>query len=91
VDKHLEIAWFGVDSKFQGQAGEDGIKISDSLYAIVEQRAEADDDFTPDMPITLTCHIDNVRGRRFWERLGYRIVGPPYAEVEKNRYHRMVR
>ena len=91
VDEHVEIAWFGVCSAYKGRSDSAGNKAADSLYAVVEQRALAEDRATPDMPFTLACHVDNFRGRRFWERQGYRLVGPPYAEIEKNRYHRMVR
>jgi hypothetical protein len=91
VDKHIEIAWFGVDSHFKGVHDSTGHKAADLLYATVEQAARADGDSTADLPLTLTCDVDNIRGRAFWERQGYVLVGPPYAEVEKSRYHRMVR
>jgi hypothetical protein len=68
-----------------------GAKTADLLYATLETTALAHEATADDMPFTLTCDIDNVRGRRFWESHGFRLVGPPYAEVEKNRYHRMVR
>lgn len=91
VDRHIEIAWFGIDKRYRGAAMESGAKVSDLIYASVEQRALVDEEATDEMPVTLTCHVDNFHGRRFWERQGYRLVGPPYAEVEKDRYHRMVR
>jgi len=89
--KHLEIAWFGIDKAYQGTEDSAGRRISDLVYASVEQRAMAGSGTGEDLPLTLTCHVDNFRGRRFWERQGYRLVGPPYAEVEKDLYHRMVR
>lgn len=91
VDIHIEIAWFGIDSRYQGLCDTSGAKVADLVYASVEQQAVADPRSTADMPLTLTCHVDNFHGRHFWERQGYKLVGPPYAEVEKNRYHRMVR
>jgi hypothetical protein len=91
ANRHLEIEWFGLDERYKGRTDEAGIKVADQLYSVVEQRALADPLTTPNMPFTLVCHIDNVRGRRFWERLGYRLVGPPYPEVEDERYYRMVR
>jgi GNAT superfamily N-acetyltransferase len=91
VTKHLEIAWFGIDKAYQGASDPEGRRVSDLVYASVEQRAIVDLGVGQDIPLTLTCHVDNFRGRRFWERQGYRLVGPPYAEVEKDRYHRMVR
>lgn len=89
--RHLEIAWFGIDAAYQGALDSSGRRVSDLVYASVEQRAIADSEAAEDLPFTLTCHVDNFRGRRFWERQGYRLVGPPYAEVEKELYHRMVR
>jgi hypothetical protein len=91
VDRHLEIAWFGIDRRFHGVTAESGARASDLVYASVERRALSDEEATDEMPLTLTCHVDNFRGRRFWERQGYQLVGRPHAEVEKDRYHRMVR
>jgi hypothetical protein len=91
VDRHLEIAWFGIDKRYQGVSDPTDRKIADLVYASLEGRAFADEQSSEDMPVTLTCHIDNFRGRCFWERQGFRLVGPPHAEVEKDRYHRMVR
>jgi hypothetical protein len=89
--RHVEIAWFGIDTAYQGALDSGGRRVSDLVYASVEQRAITDSGTDHDLPFTLTCHVDNFRGRRFWERQGYRLVGPPYAEVEKELYHRMVR
>lgn len=89
--RHLEIAWFGIDVAYQGAVDATGRRVSDLAYASVEQRAMADSGVEEDLPFTLTCHVDNARGRSFWERQGYRLVGSPYAQVEKDLYHRMVR
>jgi hypothetical protein len=91
VDRHIEIAWFGIDNDYKGQCLPSGEKIADVLYATVEGAALADEETDADMPFTLSCDIENPRGRRFWESHDYRIVGPPYAQVEDDRYHRMVR
>jgi hypothetical protein len=91
VDQHLEIAWFGIDSRYKGTCDSSGAKVADLVYASVEKAAVDDPQSNAEMPLTLTCHVDNLRGRRFWERQGYELVGPPNAEVEKDRYHRMVR
>jgi hypothetical protein len=91
VDTHVEIAWFGIASEYKGVADSSGATVAELLYATLESIALDHPDSASDMPLTLTCHVDNIRGRRFWERQGYKLVGPPYAEVEKNRYHRMVR
>jgi hypothetical protein len=90
TSRHLEISWFGIDTAYQGALDRSGRRVSDLVYASVEQRAIADSG-GEDFPFTLTCHVDNFRGRRFWERQGYRLIGPPYAQVEKELYHRMVR
>lgn len=91
ADTHIEIAWFGVASGYKGAVDDEGVKAADRLYATLETTALAHEGSTEGMPLTLTCDVDNIRGRRFWESHGFRLVGPPYAEVEKNRYHRMVR
>jgi hypothetical protein len=91
ADTHIEIAWFGIASTYKGAVDSAGAKASELLYATLEAAALAHADSNDEMPFTLTCHVDNLRGRRFWERQHYQLVGPPYAEVEKNRYHRMVR
>ncbi|HVQ58401.1 MAG TPA: hypothetical protein VMS60_05775 [Solirubrobacterales bacterium] len=91
ADTHIEIAWFGVASAYKGVEDPEGNRAADLLYATLEGLALSHPDSSEDMPFTLTCHVDNIRGRRFWERQGYQLIGPPYAEVEKDRYHRMVR
>lgn len=90
-EKHIEIAWFGVDSRYQGETDDKGRLIADSLYATIETIARGHPDSTDDMPLTLVCHVENRRGRRFWERQGYRLIQDADAQVEKNVYHRMVR
>jgi hypothetical protein len=93
IDTHIEVAWFGVSSAYKGVVDDEGTKAADLLYATLEATALAHEESGGggDMPFTLTCDVDNIRGRRFWESQGFRLVGPPYAEVEKSRYHRMVR
>ena len=91
VTRHLEIAWFGIDKRYQGVTDPADRKMADLVFASVEGRAFAGGQSNEDMPVTLICHVDNFRGRQFWERQGFRLVGPPYAEVEEDRYHRMVR
>jgi hypothetical protein len=91
VDRHLEIAWFGVDVKYQGERDDDGYSIAGRLYATVESTALGDERSTADMPLTLVCHTENARGRAFWERRGYRLIPDPKLQIEDDVYYRMVR
>lgn len=91
ADTHIEVAWFGVVSSYKGAVDNGKVKVADRLYATLEQTALAHDRSDEDMPFTLACDVNNIRGRRFWENHGFRLIGPPYAKVEKDRYHRMVR
>jgi len=92
AETHLEVAWFGLDKAFQGQRDEtSGEKLADLLYSTLEDDARASLKTSDDMPFTLACDVENQRGRYFWERHGYRLIGPPYPEVEDARYYRMVR
>lgn len=88
---HIEIAWFGIDRDYQGVCDENGDKVADRIYAAVEDKALAHSDSTPDMPFTLVVHVDNDRGRKFWLRQGYTLIGDPKLQIEKNLYERMVR
>jgi hypothetical protein len=88
---HIEIGWFGVDLRYQGVVDDDGIKVADRIYASIEQVALAHPESTPEMPFTLVCHVDNERGRRFWRRHGYVLIGDPKLQLEKEIYERMVR
>lgn len=89
--RHIQIEWFGVAVAYQGRTDDRGQSVAGVVYASVEQAARAHPDSTEDMPLTLVCHVDNDRGRRFWESRGYRLIPDPLAQVEKDVYYRMVR
>jgi ribosomal protein S18 acetylase RimI-like enzyme len=88
AEKHIEIGWFGIDSAYQDKKAS-GKSIAGALYRTVEGAARADAGSTPDMPITLVCHMDNENGLGFWQSRGFRFVNE--AELEDEVYHRMVR
>ncbi len=91
IERHIEIAWFGVDTRYQGQKDDDGRSLAGLLYATVEQDALEHPDSSPAMPFTLACHVDNDRGLAFWERRGYHVIPDPKLRVEDEIYYRMVR
>lgn len=88
---HIQIAWFGVDLDYQGQVDETGVRVADRIYASIEQVALRNPSSTEDMPFTLVCHVNNERGRRFWQRHGYQLIGDPKLRIEDKVYERMVR
>jgi hypothetical protein len=57
----------------------------------VEDDARNHQDSTAVMPFTLTCHVDNDRGLRFWKRRGYEIIPDPRLALEDEIYYRLVR
>lgn len=63
----------------------------DRVYGSLEAVAQRHELSTPTTPFTLACHIDNDRGRAFWERHGYGIIPDPKLEIEDEIYYRMVR
>jgi GNAT superfamily N-acetyltransferase len=101
----IEIAWFGVCSDYQGVLYEEApnleaapgdrpetrYTVADVVYAEVERFAREHDDSTPDMTITLTCHIDNNKAMKFYRKTGFRPIGEPNPQVEKDIYYRLVR
>ncbi len=89
--RHIEVEWFGVDVGYQGVTDGNGQKIAGVVYASLEMAARGHADSEEGMPLTLTCHVDNDRGRRFWERRGYRLIPDPKLQIEKEIYYRMVR
>jgi len=93
AEKQIEIAWFGVDSRYQGVATATGERCANRLFATVLADALAAEDSTDDMPVTLLCHVDNQRGRRFWMGQGFEDAAdaeqrPPGGQAQ--RYQRMV-
>ncbi len=90
-ERHIEIAWFGVDVTYQGHRDEAGHRVADRIYATVEEAALAHPESSDDMPFTLVCHVENSRGFRFWESHGYRLLPDPRDQVEDETYYRMVR
>ncbi len=91
---HIEIAWFGIHRDYQGQDTNTGCRCADALYATVEGDARSHENSAEDAPITLPCHVDNARGRKFWLRQGFRdfqmIEGREPGE-KPQKYQRMVR
>ena len=80
--RHIEIVFFGVCSRYQGQKDDKGLSVAGQLYATVEQHARAHDESMDEMPFTLACDVENERGRRFWEHRGYRLIPDPELQVE---------
>lgn len=81
-----------MDQDYQGRRDDAGNKVADSIYATVEAAALADARSSDDMPFTLECHVQNERGRRFWESHGYRLLPDPKNQVaDGGTYYRMVR
>ena len=91
MSPHIEIAWFGIDVRFQGQRDDDGHSLAGRLYSTVEGTARAHADSTADMPITLTCHIDNEQGLGFWDSRGFHVIENAEMQIEDDVYYRMVR
>ena len=91
ANRHLQIAWFGVDAAYQGATDHEDRRVADVIYATVEEAALADPRSHDDMPFTLVCHVENERGLRFWRRQGYGVIADRRAQVEDEVYYRMVR
>ena len=64
--RHIGIDWFGVDVAYQRRKDDNGQSVAGVIYASLEAVARAHPDSTTDMPMTLVCHVENDRGRRFW-------------------------
>lgn len=86
---HIEVGWFGVDSAYQGRADASGRSVAGGFNATLEARARASSRSTPEMPLTLVCHMDNESGLGFWGSRGYRVVNE--NELEDDVYYRLVR
>lgn len=91
VERHIEIAWFGIDVRYQGRTDQSGYSLAGRLYATIESAALAHASSSADMPFTLVCHVDNQRGLAFWHRQGYRAIENADARIEDDFYYRMVR
>jgi GNAT superfamily N-acetyltransferase len=93
ISKHIEIAWFGVDARYQGRTTESSERVADVAYATVETAATSDLQATDDMKLMLECHADNVRGLAFWRRQGFQAFAEAVVEDgdESRPYIRMVR
>jgi hypothetical protein len=91
VPKHVEIAWFGISTEYQGKVDDNGASVAGRVYRVVEDAARAHPDFAEDMPFTLQCHVENGHARGFWESRGYRLLPDPKVVIEDDVYHRMVR
>ena len=92
-EMHIEIAWFGIHRDYQGMKADTGERCSVRVYATVLAHALADDDSTDDMPVTLTCHLDNDRGYKFWQSLGFSDAAEAEERLpdgQPQKYRRMV-
>ncbi len=85
----IDIPYFGVDQRFQGETDLQGRKLARRLFRTVEERARAHEDIDAATPMNLVCDVDNERGQRFWHGLGFEDVEVlDFGEV---RYTRMIR
>jgi ribosomal protein S18 acetylase RimI-like enzyme len=89
--RQIEIAWFAVHHEYQGIMFDDAHTVADVVYAEVERFAREHEDSTPDMTITLECHVKNERALAFYRKTGYRYVGDPDPVIERDAYYRLVR
>jgi len=90
-ERHVEIAWFGIDLAYQGQRDAEGNRVAGLIYRIVEAAALSDPATTDEMPFTLLCDVENKRGLKFWASLDYQALPDPRYRVEGDHYVRMVR
>jgi hypothetical protein len=91
LERHVEIAWFGVDLAHQGRRDDAGNRVAELSYRRVEEAALSHPRTTDEMPFTLLCDVDNGRGLNFWTSLGYQVLPDPRYRVEGDHYFRMVR
>jgi ribosomal protein S18 acetylase RimI-like enzyme len=87
--QHIEIAWFGIDSRYQGTKDDRGRSVAGLLYATVEHTARSESGDA--LPLTLVCHVDNEHALGFWTRKGYRLIEDAEIQIEDDEYYRMVR
>lgn len=75
----------------QGQR-ERTFTVAEVTFAEVERFAREHPDSDDSIPITLTCHIENVRGLAFYRRkIGMALIPDPKLQVERDVYYRLVR
>ena len=86
---HIEIAWFGIDSRYQGAKDDHGRSVAGRLYATVEHTARSE--LGDALPLTLACHVANEHALCFWRRKGYRLIEDAELQIEDDMYYRMVR
>jgi len=92
-ERHVEIAAFAVHPDYQDTISTDGALCADQLYRTVLDDALGHQDSISDLPITLSCHIDNESGMRFWKRHGFvEVVGVELrpADQPPQPYRRLV-
>lgn len=87
----IEIAWFAIHLDYQSTKYDEAHSVADVVYAAVERAARAHEESTDDMTITLTCHINNRRALRFYERTGFKLIPDPKLQVERDIYFRLIR
>jgi GNAT superfamily N-acetyltransferase len=90
--RHIAISWFGVHRAFRGERTAAGFGCAATLFRQVENDARTTDPGASNLPMTLSCHVDNDHGHDFWQRRGFRdlrlvnVAGQP-----PQRYQEMVR
>ncbi|MDQ3090338.1 MAG: hypothetical protein M3R46_01490 [Actinomycetota bacterium] len=88
TERYLYLTHFGVSQELQGVSDENDETIAARLYASVEEDMKAAPRTEPPMPIYLICDVRNARGGAFWEKMGYRHLGPTRGNP---RFHDYVR
>jgi ribosomal protein S18 acetylase RimI-like enzyme len=70
----IDIPYFGLDTKFQGEVDHDGNKLAGRLLATVDAVARREANVTNETPMHLVVEPENVRAYRFWCGRGFRDV-----------------
>jgi hypothetical protein len=75
MTSQIVVRRFGLDRQYHGVRDRDGHRMSDRLYAALEDDIVTDPATDERMPIYLVCEADNLPGRAFWERQGFTDLG----------------
>jgi ribosomal protein S18 acetylase RimI-like enzyme len=75
----IDVPFFGLDTKFQGEVDHDGHKLAGRLFATLETVARANELVTEEMPMHLVVEEQNERAVQFW-------LGRGFQEVERRDY-----
>lgn len=83
----IDIPFFGVQAHHHGAVDPEGRKVAGVFYATLEAAARLE---SPEgMRVHLACDVRNIRGHRFWERMGFRDADR--LDFDKVSYMRMFR